>query len=204
MISGLKRRYLRIVRKTYRFLRSPVMRRRIWLQGTILPMFERDLWHPCRDSVASGLAIGLFASQLPIPGQMLLAGIWAVPFRANIPIALAACWVTNPITQIPIVLFQENFGDFLRGSLHIPIPPLLEKIQIPLSIFPGMEGEYLNGGSFILGFLSLGILLFILAYPLVYLLSALMPKILPKTRYQRAKAKVIARQLKEQRRPEKT
>jgi hypothetical protein len=67
-----------------------------------------------------------------------------------------------------------------------------------------MEGEYLNGGSFILGFLSLGILLFILAYPLVYILSALMPKILPKTRYQRAKAKVIARQLKEQRRPEKT
>jgi uncharacterized protein (DUF2062 family) len=135
---------------------------------------------------------------------MLLAGIWAVPFRANIPIALAACWVTNPITQIPIVLFQENFGDFLRGSLHIPIPPLLEKIQIPLSIFPGMEEEYLNGGSFILGFLSLGILLFILAYPFVYILSALMPKILPKTRYQRAKAKVIARQLKEQRRPRKT
>jgi hypothetical protein len=67
-----------------------------------------------------------------------------------------------------------------------------------------MEGEYLNGGSFILGFLSLGILLFILAYPFVYILSALMPKILPKTRYQRAKAKVIARQLKEQRRPEKT
>jgi uncharacterized protein (DUF2062 family) len=130
---------------------------------------------------------------------MLLAGIWAVPFRANIPIALAACWVTNPITQIPIVLFQEKFGDFLRESLHIPVHPLLEKIQIPLSLFPGMEGEYLNGGSFILGFLSLGFLLFILAYPLVYLLSALMPKLLPKTRYQRAKAKVIARQRKEQR-----
>jgi hypothetical protein len=87
--------------------------------------------------------------------------------------------------------------------MHIPIHPLLEKIQIPLSLFPGMEGEYLNGGSFILGFLSLGILLFIVAYPLVYLLSALMPKILPRTRYQRAKAKVIARQRKEQRRPEK-
>ena len=203
MTSGLKRRYLRIVRKTYRFLRSPGLRRRIWLQKTILPMFERDLWHPCRDSVASGLAIGLFASQLPIPGQMLLAGIWSVPFRANIPIALAACWVTNPITQIPIVLFQESFGDFLRGTMHIPIHPLLEKIQIPLSLFPCLEGEYLNGGSFILGFLSLGILLFIVAYPLVYLLSALMPKTLPRTRYQRAKAKVIARQRKEQRRPEK-
>lgn len=199
MTSGLKRSYLRIVRKAYRFLRSPGMRKRAWLQKTISPMFERDLWHPCRDSVASGLAVGLFVSMLPIPGQMILAGIWAVPFRANIPIALAACWVTNPITQIPILLFQEKFGDFLREFLHIPIHPILEKIQIPLGLLPGMEGESLNGGSFILGFLTLAFLLFILAYPLVYFLSALMPKLLPKTRYQRAKAKVIARQRKEQR-----
>jgi uncharacterized protein (DUF2062 family) len=134
---------------------------------------------------------------------MLLAGIWAVPFRANIPIALAACWVTNPLTQLPFILFQEKFGDFLRESLRIPIHPVLEKIQIPMSFFPGMEGEYLNGGSFVLGFLAVGFLLFILAYPLVYLLSALMPKLLPKTRYQRARAKVIARQRKEQRRPVK-
>lgn len=61
-----------------------------------------------------------------------------------------------------------------------------------------MEGESLNGGSFILGFLSLGFLLFILAFPIVYLLSALMPRLLPKTRYQRARAKVIARQKKEE------
>ena len=159
-------------------------------------MFQREFWHPCRNSVATGLAIGLFVSQLPMPGQMLLAGIGSVFFRANIPIAIAACWVTNPVTQIPIILYQEKFGDFLRDSLYIPVHPLLEKFQIPLK-FIGMEGEFLNGGSFILGFLSAGFLLFILAFPLVYILSALMPRLLPKTRYQRAKAKVIKRQKKE-------
>ncbi len=198
MAAEFKRRYLRVVRKVYRFLRSPSLKRRAWLQRTIAPMFEREFWHPCRDSVATGVAIGLFVSQLPMPGQMILAGIWSVFFRANIPIALAACWVTNPLTQLPMMLFQESFGDFLRESLHIPIHPILEKIQVPLGFIPGMEGESLNGGSFILGFLSLGFLLFILAFPIVYLLSALMPRLLPKTRYQRARAKVIARQKKEE------
>ncbi len=192
----LKIRYLRLVRKAYRALRSPGLRRHRWLQKIIVPMFHRELWHPCRDTVASGLAIGLFVSQLPIPGQMLLAALGSVRYRANVPFALAACWVTNPLTQLPIMLFQERFGDFLRDSLHIPIHPILEKIQVSLHFIPGMENEVLNGGSFILGFITLAILLLLLAYPLVYLLSALMPKMLPKTRYQRAKAKVIARNQK--------
>lgn len=187
----LKLHYLRLVRRAYRALRSPGLRKRKWLQKLIVPMFHRELWHPCRDTVAAGLAIGLFVSQLPVPGQMILAGIGAVRFRANIPIALAACWVTNPITQIPIILFQEQLGDFLRDTVHIPIHPILKKIQIPLSFIPGMENEVLNGGSFILGFLSAAIILMLLAYPLVYLLSAIAPKLLPKTRYQRAKAKVM-------------
>ncbi|MEJ6579240.1 MAG: DUF2062 domain-containing protein [Akkermansiaceae bacterium] len=191
-----KIRYLRLVRKAYRTLRSPGLRRHGWLQKIIVPMFHRELWHPCRDTVASGLAIGLFFSQLPIPGQMLLAALGAVRFRANVPFALAACWVTNPFTQLPIMLFQERFGDFLQDTLHIPIHPILEKIQISLHFIPGMENEVLNGGSFILGFLTLAFILMLLAYPIVYLLSAMMPKMLPKTRYQRAKAKVIARNQK--------
>jgi uncharacterized protein (DUF2062 family) len=186
-----KIQYLRLVRRAYRSLRSPGLKKRKWLQKLIVPMFHRELWHPCRETVAWGLAIGLFISQLPTPGQMVLAGIGAARFRANIPIALAACWVTNPITQIPIMLFHERFGEFLRISLGIPIHPILERIQIPLKFIPGMENEVLHGGSFILGFLSAAIILMLLAYPLVYLLSALMPKILPKNRFQRAKNLVL-------------
>jgi hypothetical protein len=60
-----------------------------------------------------------------------------------------------------------------------------------------IEIARVNAGNFITGFLMSGILLFLCAFPLVYLLSALMPRLIPKTRYQRAKAKVIARQKKE-------
>ncbi|MFT6181039.1 MAG: hypothetical protein ACJAQT_000998 [Akkermansiaceae bacterium] len=198
MAAAIKRRYLRLVRRAYRLLRSPRLKKRPWLAAIVAPIFNRELWHPCRESVASGLGIGLFVAMLPIPGQMILAALGAMKMRANVAIAIAACWVTNPITQLPIMLFQEGFGDFLRDSLRIPIHPILERIQVPLGFLPGMEGESLNGGSFILGFLSLGFSLFVLAFPIVYLLSALMPRILPKTRYQRAKAKVIARQKKEE------
>jgi len=191
MAAAIRKRYLRLVRRAYRFLRSPKLRRHKFLQKILSPIFDRELWHPCRDTVAHGLAIGLFVGQLPIIGQMVLAAIGAVRFRANVPIAIAACWLTNPITHPPIILFQERFGDFLREKLHIPIHPLLKQIEIPLSGIPGLENASLNAGSFILGFITVAMLLMMLAYPTVYLLSAMLPKLLPKTRYQRAKAKVL-------------
>ena len=193
-----KKRYLRLVRRAYRFLRSPKLRRFPWVRKILQPIFDRELWHPCRDTVSTGLAIGLFVSMLPVIGQMLLAAIGAVRFRANVPISIAACWISNPLTQLPLWIFQESFGDFLRKELHIPIHPLLEKIQIPLPEIAGMDASNLNAGSFILGFLTLAFLLFLLAFPLVYLVSAMVPKLLPKTRYQRAKAKVIKARRKEE------
>ncbi len=198
MSIEIKKRYLRLVRRAHRFLRSPQLRKRPWIRKILQPIFDRELWHPCRDTVSSGLAIGLFISMLPIIGQMLLAAIAAVRFRANVPIAIAACWITNPVTQFPIWFSQELFGDFLRKKLHIPIHPILEKIHIPVPELAGMEASNLNAGSFILGFISMAFLLFLLAYPLVYLISALVPKLLPKTRYQRAKAKVIKSRLREE------
>ncbi len=188
MAGAFRKRYLRLVRHAYRFLRSPKFRRYPWLQRILSPIFDRELWHPCRDTVSHGLAIGFFVSMLPIPGQMILAAIGAVRFRANVAIAIASCWITNPITQIPIMVFQEKFGDFLKETLHIPVHPILGKFNF---ILPAV-GE-LNAGSFILGFLSLAFLLMLTAYPLTYLISALVPKALPKTRYQRAKAKVLKR-----------
>ena len=186
MSASLKKRYLRLVRSAYRLLRSKRLRRFPWLIKLLHPIFDRELWQPSRDTVAHGLAIGLFVSQLPMPGQMLFAALGAMRFSANVPIAVAACWITNPITQLPIWVTQAKFGDFLRETIHIPIHPVLEGISVPL---PGSDS--LSAGSFILGFLASGFLLLLLAYPAVYLFSALLPKILPKTPYQRAKAKIL-------------
>lgn len=182
----IKKRYLRLVRKAYRFLRSPSLKKHTWLQKILSPMFNRELWHPCRDSVSSGLAIGLFVSMLPLPGQMILAAIGTVKSKGNIPIAIAACWVTNPITQPFILRLQESFGDLLRSTFNIPM--IFGKSEITL-----IGLGTLNAGSFILGFLTMALLLMGLAYPIVHILSALLPKLIPKGRYQRAKAKIMAR-----------
>lgn len=187
MLGKFKRTYLRLVRRAYRYLRHPRVRKQIWLQALLKPVFDRELWHPCRDTVAGGMSIGLFCSQLPIPFQMLVASLAAVKARVNIPYAVMACWVTNPITQIPIFYFQAKVGHFLTSSLNLPQHPLFEKVQIPF--LPG----HINVASFIVGFLACGAVLGLLAYPVVYIFSAILPKLLPKTRYQRVKAKIIAR-----------
>jgi len=145
--------------------------------------------------VASGLGIGLFVAMLPIPGQMILAAMGAMRLRANVAIAIAACWVTNPATQIFIMREQELLGKFLHNRVGVPPIPFFSTLEGTPS-FMGFDFGSMNAGSFITGFLMMGILCFLLAFPLIYFLSALMPKLLPKTRYQRAKAKVIARQLK--------
>ena len=198
MDPELKRRYLRLVRRSYRLLRNPRLKRHPWLRKFLSPIFNRELWYPCRESVASGLGIGLFVAMLPIPGQMILAALSAMKIRANVTIAIAACWVTNPATQLFIMRQPELFGKILHEKLKFPRIPFFSNLEGKPPAIMGIEFEKLNAGSFITGFLMMGILLFLLAFPVVYLFSATMPKILPKTRYQRAKAKVIARQKKEE------
>jgi len=195
MAAEIKRNYLRLVRRAYRYLRNPRLKKHRWLQAILKPLFNHEYWHPCRDTVAGGLSIGLFCSQLPVPGQMLIAALFSAKARVNIPISIAACWITNPITQIPIWLFQERFGEFLITTLGVPVHPILEKLSVPFFV---IQGEKLGIAPFIIGFLAAGAILSLLAYPVVYTFSALLPKLLPKTRYQRARAKVIAARKKEE------
>ncbi len=85
-------------------------------------IFQVDLWKANRQSLSRGLALGLFIAFTPtIPFQMLLTAAAAVYFKhLNLPIALAACWVTNPLTAIPIYMNAEKLGKFLlEGSVWI-------------------------------------------------------------------------------------
>ncbi|MGE9267548.1 MAG: DUF2062 domain-containing protein [Verrucomicrobiales bacterium] len=186
MVAQLKRSYLRLVRKAYRYLRHPRLRRVRWLQALLKPVFDRELWHPCRETVAGGVSIGLFCSQLPIPFQMLVASLTCVKARVNIPYACLACWVTNPLTYPIIILYQMKTGAFLRDLFDLPLHPLFSRIPIG-------QGNLEKLADFVLGFLSFGALLSLLAYPVVYLISAAIPKLIPKQRYQRVKARIMAR-----------
>ena len=166
----MKLRYLRLVRKAYRYLRHPEIRSRPWLVTLTKPLFSKNLWKPCRATVAGGLSIGLFCAMLPIPFQMLFAALGCMRNSSNIPIAMAACWITNPFTYGPIVAIQIALGNWIRQYIHIDIP-------FDKSITKTFMGITLEGSpvDFIVGFLSLGIILSILAYPITYSISAFLP-----------------------------
>jgi hypothetical protein len=155
-------------------LRHKRLRDRPWWRALTKPLFDRHLWVPCRDTVASGLSIGLFFSMMLMPFQMIAAAIIAMRFRVNVPFAVAACWVSNVFTHVPIWLAQEWLGDWMRNSLGFPMPGFISKVH-----FTVPEAGEINAASFLLGMMVSGILLAMIAYPIVHVFSAVMPQHLP-------------------------
>lgn len=74
-----------------------------------------NLWHLNRDSVAGGVAVGLFAGLVPGPLQMLTAALLAVPLRVNLPVALLCTLYTNPFTIVPLYIVAYEYGSLLLG-----------------------------------------------------------------------------------------
>jgi len=77
---------------------------------------DPNLWHMNRRSVANGMFIGLFCAFLPAPGQIALATFMAILMRGNLPTAICATWVSNPITYAPIFYFTYKVGTLLITS----------------------------------------------------------------------------------------
>ena len=177
----MKKRYLRLVRQALRALRHPRLRNRPWWRALTRPVADRALWIPCRATVSAGLAIGAFFSMMLMPLQMIPAAVLAIRMRANVPFAIAACWITNPVTTAPVLWCQYRLGDWMRDVLGVPMPHFLAKVAFDV---PG--AGHLNAASFILGMMTSGVLLALLAYPVVHLFSMLMPHHLPVRRGNRA------------------
>ena len=170
----MKKRYLKLVRSAFKSLRHPRLRHRPWWRSATRPIANRALWIPCRDTVATGLAIGLFFSMMPMPLQMIPAALLAMRLHANVPFAIAACWVTNPVTIGPVLWGQCKLGQWLRDGLGVPMPHFLTNQAFNV---PGVGS--LSAASFILGVIASGVLLALCAYPIVHLFSAIMPHHLP-------------------------
>ncbi len=162
-----KVRYLRLVRKVHRLMRHPRLRRFEWWKGIRTRLLNRALWQPCRDTVAGGISIGLFFAMMPMPMQTIAAAAIAVRSRVNVPFAVAACFVSNPLTEPFIRVSQFRMGSWLRENLDVTIPRV-GQLSLPQGV-----------ADFIIGFLLAGIFLAFLAYPLVHLFSAILPETLP-------------------------
>ncbi|MCR4321344.1 MAG: DUF2062 domain-containing protein [Candidatus Brocadiaceae bacterium] len=102
---------------------SRLIPRQHHLNGTIFHrvigdrLFDPRLWKPTQKSVSAGLAIGIFIALTPTIGvQIPLIILSALFLRVNIPVALAASWVTNPLTAPVIYSLQYKLGLWLSGA----------------------------------------------------------------------------------------
>ena len=110
-----------------------------------------------RKMISRGVLIGLFIAFIPMPMQMA-AVVAVTPFiRFNVPIAIAMCWLSNPITMPPMYYMEYLTGSFILGMEPEPVQMTLEwfknnlsKIFIPLyvgtafySVFGSIVGYFL-------------------------------------------------------------
>lgn len=110
---------------------------------------DPNLWHLNKRSVSVGIAVGLFAACMPIPGQMLLAVLLSIVLRGNLALAVAATWVSNPLTYAPIFYFAYKLGSWFTAT-----PEIAFEMELSLDwLQHGFLGIYkpLLIGCFLLG-----------------------------------------------------
>ncbi len=87
-------------------------------------LHDPNLWHLNRRSVSGAFAVGLFCAWMPVPFQMVLAALVALPLRVNLPLSVALVWVTNPVT-IPVMFYGAyKVGAWMLGDgVGVPFAP---------------------------------------------------------------------------------
>ena len=159
--------YLKLVVKARRFINSKYMRKLPWLKALMRPLLGREYWIPTPHRVALGLSIGVFFafSMLVFPVQMLGSAIFCLLSKGNLPVALGACWISNPFTiplLIPVMVWVGKQFQFLSKNCQ----------DSELCLFD----ITFNYGHFMVGCMLSGIILSLLTYPLYMLGWFLWPK----------------------------
>jgi uncharacterized protein (DUF2062 family) len=95
-----------------------------WIKPLGARVLASEYWRFTRRSVPRGVAVGLwFGIFALIPGiQIIGSALLSVPFRANIPLAAAMTFLTNPFTT-PFLLGASYFvgrGIGLGGEAGVP------------------------------------------------------------------------------------
>ena len=86
-----------------------------WLKPFGHRIRRSDLWRFTRRSVPRGVAVGLFVGIfLMVPGlQIVGAALFCMPFRANVAIAAAMTFLSNPATTPFFLVAAVNIGSRL-------------------------------------------------------------------------------------------
>ncbi len=92
-----------------------------------------------RKMVSRAVLLGIFIAFIPMPMQMAAVLAFMPFFKFNVPIGLAMCWLSNPITMPPMYYMEYLTGSFLLNMKPEPVELTLtwfsdniDKIFIPL------------------------------------------------------------------------
>jgi uncharacterized protein (DUF2062 family) len=151
-----------------RFFRKFALKR-TWLeqQWYLAPfahlLHDPRLWGISRRNCVPAAALGLFISYMPFPGHMLVAALMALVLRINIPVAVIATLLSNPLTVGRMYFFAYQFGEWLLGMEPRPF-------AFELSLRWMMDGFVTIWQPLLLGCVLLGALLSIVGYAVLDLL----------------------------------
>ncbi|MCG6116749.1 MAG: DUF2062 domain-containing protein [Aquimonas sp.] len=87
-----------------------------WLRWLGPTLHHPRLWHLSRRGIALGFSLGVFFGLLFPIAQIPLAAAAAVMLRANVPVAIASTFVSNPVTFPAIYYGAYRLGAALVGE----------------------------------------------------------------------------------------
>lgn len=77
------------------------------------------------ECVARGLALGVFSGCFPFFGLQSLIGIFLASIcKGSKVAAIAATWISNPLTYVPLFIFNYKIGKLFLGIKDTALPPL--------------------------------------------------------------------------------
>lgn len=126
-------------------------------------LHDASLWHLNRRSASGAFAVGLFFAWMPVPMQMLLAALFAVFFRVNLPLSVVLVWISNPITMPPMFYGAYLFGVSLLGAEK-------QAFDFEISVQWLMDSVSTIGPPFLLGCVIFGLLSSIVGYTVIRLM----------------------------------
>ena len=101
-----------------------------WLRPVAGRILQPSLWRFNRRSVPRGVALGIVTGILFPFAHMPLAAVLALPFRANVPVAVSTTLVNNPVTIGPILWAAYKVGHWiLRIDAAVPGQPITTGVR---------------------------------------------------------------------------
>ncbi|SFS10101.1 DUF2062 domain-containing protein [Sphingomonas jatrophae] len=88
-----------------------------------------ELWRFNRRSVPRGVALGMLVGVLIPVAQTVFAALFALPARANVPVAALTTFITNPFTTPPIWIAAYWIGSRVWVADVVAQPPSDQRIE---------------------------------------------------------------------------